>query len=216
MAYALFAQNPTKAAPGSLQTLEQRLAAEIHRQHLIRLSDDEILVIELDATKVPPSADIISLRVDPATGRLAALLATKPHPVRVSGRVSRRVELVVPGRTIHPGEIITPQDLVHTQLQSSKILPQSLTSAQQLIGKEARRVLAAGRAVDARKVGPPLLVEKNSEVDIHFATPTLTIKAKGRALEDGGLGDVVKIMNIESRKIIDARITGHETVTIVN
>jgi flagella basal body P-ring formation protein FlgA len=42
----------------------------------------------------------------------------------------------------------------------------------------------------------------------------MTLTARARALEDGGEGDVVRVTNLESRKIIDAVVTGSGEVRV--
>jgi flagella basal body P-ring formation protein FlgA len=49
------------------------------------------------------------------------------------------------------------------------------------------------------QLGPPALIERNQIVQVRFAGSQLIINTEGRALERGGVGDRVKVMNLSSR-----------------
>lgn len=40
------------------------------------------------------------------------------------------------------------------------------------------------------------------------------LSAKGKALENGGLGDTVRVMNTQSKSVVQGTVTGPETVSI--
>ena len=42
----------------------------------------------------------------------------------------------------------------------------------------------------------------------------IMLSAQGKALENGGLGDTVRVMNIQSKSVVQGTVTGPETVSI--
>ncbi len=77
-----------------------------------------------------------------------------------------------------------------------------------LLGLETRRRLPAGRPVRRDDVGPPRLVRRGDPVTVVYRSGALELLLTARALEDGGLGQVVRLINPDSGRGLRARITG--------
>lgn len=114
-----------------------------------------------------------------------------------------RAEVLVAARTIRPHEIIAADDLTTRHIPAAG----GLTHADQAVGQEARVALYAGRAIRPGDIGPPALIERNQIVPLVFDNGVLRISTEGRALERGGAGDRIRIMNIASRQTVTARVT---------
>jgi flagella basal body P-ring formation protein FlgA len=65
------------------------------------------------------------------------------------------------------------------------------------------------RESDVRK---PVQVAKGSTVTMVFQAPGITLTGMGRAMGEGGLGDVVVVLNPSSYRQISATVTGPGTV----
>jgi len=111
-------------------------------------------------------------------------------------------ESLVAARTIRAETVIGPDDLT----TSDTAYPGALIHPADALGLEARVTIYAGRPVRAGDLGPPAVVERNQIVPISFLSGGLTIKAVGRALARGGVGDVIRVMNLESRTTVSGRI----------
>ena len=104
-------------------------------------------------------------------------------------------DMVMPNRTIRVNTVLTAQDLVLAEGQRAD----AFDRIEDVVGQEARVVLYAGRPILFSSIGPPALVERNQIVSIRFEGAGLVISTEGRALERGGIGDRVRIMNLTSR-----------------
>lgn len=111
-------------------------------------------------------------------------------------------DIVVPVHTIRAGDVVYPEDL--TLRETSGGSPSF--SPDEILGLEAKRVLYAGRPVRRSDFGPPSLVERNQIVTLIFQTPALKIATEGRALGRGGEGDVLRVINLESRSTVTGRV----------
>lgn len=110
-------------------------------------------------------------------------------------------ETIVPSRTIPAGQIIEEQDL----LRRDGALPGVASDAAQIVGLEARIALYAGRPIRLADVGAPAVIERNQIVALIFTGSGLHISTEGRALDRGGPGDVIRVMNMTSRNTVSAR-----------
>jgi len=83
-----------------------------------------------------------------------------------------------------------------------------------LVGLETRRAIYAGRPVVAADLGPPTLVRRNAVVVMLYSDRGLGIRTEGRALESGGAGEVVRVLNLTSRRSLLATVTGENQVEV--
>jgi flagella basal body P-ring formation protein FlgA len=83
-----------------------------------------------------------------------------------------------------------------------------------LVGLETRRAIYTGRPVVAADLGPPTLVRRNAVVEMIYSDRGLGIRTEGRALESGGAGEVVRVINLTSRQSILATVTGPNQVAV--
>jgi flagella basal body P-ring formation protein FlgA len=102
---------------------------------------------------------------------------------------------VAPTRTLRPGTLITIADLTLLDAEHMGMYDR----IDDVAGQEARIALYAGRPIPFEAIGPPALINRNEIVALHFQAAGLTISTEGRALERGGVGDRVRIMNLSSR-----------------
>jgi len=166
------------------------------------------------------SVAVESLSVDPNSGRFTAMMiAPARGPVQarqqVAGRAVTLLDLPVPARRIMPGEVISIRDVDWIQVRDERGLGDVLTEAESLIGQTPRRTLPAGQPVRVRDVAAPITVGKNSSVSMIFETANMTLLARGRALQDGAVGDTIRVINTQSNRTIDAVVAAPGVVRIV-
>jgi len=70
------------------------------------------------------------------------------------------------------------------------------------------------RAVQSTAVQQPILVPKGSLVTIVLQIPKMTLTAQGKALDNGSDGDTIRITNSQSKKVIEAEVTGPGKVVV--
>lgn len=119
-------------------------------------------------------------------------------------------DVVVPTRTIRPDTLITAQDLTVVQGYRSD----AFDRIEDVVGQEARVALYVGRPVLFTSIGPPALVDRNEIVLLRYAQNGLVITTDGRALERGGIGDRVRIMNLSSRATLFGYVQADGTVSV--
>ncbi|WP_323763949.1 flagellar basal body P-ring formation chaperone FlgA [Marinovum sp.] len=119
-------------------------------------------------------------------------------------------ETVVPARTLRANTIIAPTDLT----MRSTDVPGALSDPDQIIGRETRVTLYAGRPIRPGDIGPPALVTRNQIVTLHFTAGGLRILADGRALGRGGAGDRIRVMNLSSRATLFGTVQPDGTINV--
>ena len=83
-----------------------------------------------------------------------------------------------------------------------------------VIGLETRIAVFQGQPILQKNLGPAAVIERNQSVQLAFQSGTLTILSDGRALERGGVGDRIRVMNIASRSTITGVIAADGSVYV--
>lgn len=82
------------------------------------------------------------------------------------------------------------------------------------IGKEMRRTIYAGAKLNASHVDKPTLVRRNTRVNMVYRIGRLEMSAIGRALDEGGDGDIISVMNLESKRRVQGLIRPDGTIEV--
>jgi flagellar basal body P-ring formation protein FlgA len=147
-------------------------------------------------------------------GRTLFLLAALLLPTMASAEpAGKPASVVVPVRTIPLGSVIRAEDVM---LQAALQVPPSdiAQSLAAVVGKETRRALYANRPIRSGEIGPVTLVDRNARVTLRFRYGPIELTTMGRAMEAGGIGQMIRVMNLDSRRTIYGRISGPEVVDV--
>jgi len=124
----------------------------------------------------------------------------------------RLVLLLVPMPALAESLVATQTIRAHSVLRAEDVtlvaaeIPGALTDPAAAIGLETRTTIYPGRPIRQAELGPPALVERNQVVPLVYEMGSLSILTEGRALERGGQGDLIRIMNIGSRATVSGRV----------
>ena len=156
---------------------------------------------------------------DPRTRRFIAIVAAPADDpaarrIRVTGRVHRVIDVPVLTRRVLAGEVIRERDVKWIAMRGDRLQQDTIQDPGALIGKSPRRGLRAGVPVRVSDVRLPVLVPRRSLVTIMYRVRSMTLTAQGRALEDGGAGDTVRVANTQSNTVVQAVVTGANRVSV--
>ena len=119
---------------------------------------------------------------------------------------------VVVKKNITQGEVITEDHLTYS-FQISDDLPGGFTTMSEIIGRKAKFNLARGAVIKTRQLEIVYPVEKGKAVLVVANNSRLSITVNAIALEAGQLGDMIKVKNSTSGKILNAIVTGEKKVS---
>lgn len=168
---------------------------------------------------VTPTLGVTDLAYNPRTRRFSAtLIAPEGDPtakrVRVTGRLHKVLDVPVLTRRLMTGDIITKKDIRWIKVRASRTQSNIILDSANLVGMSVKRGQRAGRPLRSVDVGRPVMVPKGSYVTLVLKTPVMLITAKGRALEDGGMGDTIRVTNSQSNTVVEGMVTGANRVVI--
>jgi flagella basal body P-ring formation protein FlgA len=123
--------------------------------------------------------------------------------------------LPTPRVVIYPGDIIQNDMLMDAPADEVQgVVGTVVETRSELIGKRAIRTLLPGRAILAIAVGNPRAVVNGAEVTLVYSEGDLKIVAAASALQDGGVGDVIKVRNIDSGLTISGTVQADGSVRV--
>ncbi|WP_149981592.1 flagellar basal body P-ring formation chaperone FlgA [Pseudoalteromonas rhizosphaerae] len=127
----------------------------------------------------------------------------------------RMIELtpvIIATENLSRGEVIEAHHLRLIMKPKHFVRAQYLQDQELLIGSRSKRNIRSGYPVALNQI---CMVCKGDNVTIFAIIRGLKIKTSGLALEDGTLGEQVKVKNAKSGKVLNARVDGVESVQVI-
>jgi flagella basal body P-ring formation protein FlgA len=154
------------------------------------------------------------LSYDPRSRRFEALIdlpsgAARRPLLRVAGSLVETSETVVALRPIAQGEVLRSADLRIERRPKTEA-----ATIEEIVGLAAKRALKPGQVIRAADVMRPELVARNESVTVIFEVPGMVLTTLGKAIESGALGDVISVVNVQSKRTIQATVRGSGRVSV--
>ncbi|MEO1656255.1 MAG: flagellar basal body P-ring formation chaperone FlgA [Pseudomonadota bacterium] len=166
-------------------------------------------------TQVRGAVETIEItEFDLHTGRFAAIIGHGPNRKGINGRAAVTVPVVVTRAGVRRNHTLTSSDLEVRHVPFSQVPVSAFAAPEDLEGYAVLRSMPAGRPIRDEDVGAPRLLNKNDAVEIVYRRGGLELSVRGRALEDGGRGDVIRVAAQGGGDIVSAEITGPGLVVV--
>lgn len=178
--------------------------------------DKQGMEINLPADR-PPNFFLSNFDYDSSARRFRATLMAdggdEQIATPVSGRVLLRHDVPVLNRRLEGGAVIGESDIEWKSVEEDRA-GDMVAAKDQLVGMQLRRVTEEGVVLHARDVMEPRLVSRGGLVTIKIETPALLVTAQGKALQDGKLGDTVRVINTQSSRTVEGVVESDGSVRI--
>jgi flagellar basal body P-ring formation protein FlgA len=161
-----------------------------------------------------------SLSYNGASGRFEATYvspgsrALELNPAKVVGSISDIIRVPVLTRAILKGDVITQQDVSIERRRRSELGGEVMTDIVRIAGNAARRPMGRGSMIREGDVQRPEVVERNATILMTFEQPGLQLTMRGRALQGGAIGDTIQAQNLNSKRTVEAVVTGPNRVAV--
>jgi len=134
--------------------------------------------------------------------------------IRATARIAALAPVVVAARPIGRLKPITSDDLKMEKMNLAELPAGTMTEADDVIGKRARRNIDAGDILRPDLIEMPPLVKRGDMVVIVAESEGFKVTATGEAKSDGLRGEQVKVVNLDSNKRFSARVVDKKTVRV--
>lgn len=172
---------------------------------------------------IPQNRDVV-LRVEPAgeqgfIGDIVFLVRSfkngnllRTESVRTRIEVER--DVVTAARGLPAGTVLAESDIRTVRRWVRRIHPHALLSMEEASGKRLAVPVASGAEILASMLREIPLVRKGKMVKMVFDNGPMQIVTVGLSEEDGVAGNIVRVKNITSNKVIYARVLSESLVGI--
>ena len=130
-------------------------------------------------------------------------------------RVEKKVYVVVAKRNIPAGEILTYRDVEIRPVPESRGR-NGLISLKEVVGKVVKRDIRAGEVIKRRDLKPNFIVLRGKPVKVIYDLGSIHIELLGLPMENGALGDIIKVKNISTGKKLLCKVVGQNTVVFLS
>lgn len=210
---------------GAIPTERIREAVEmaIRSQMPWRNEDVTIRDIRFDESVSLPTGRL-SYRITPARNEdflgqtiLALHLFVDGEPVRkiwVNADISVMADVVVVARALGRNEPIETADLAVEHRDLADLPSDAVRRVDDVIGNRTTRMIYPGTVMQTGMITLPPLVKRGDVVKIVASSGPMTITATGMVKQQGAKGDLVRVVNTDSNRMITARVTGPGAVAV--
>jgi flagellar basal body P-ring formation protein FlgA len=133
---------------------------------------------------------------------------------RFTGALVELAEVGVLARPVGRGETIRSADITIERRPKAEVSSDGVDSLDQAIGFAARQALPAGRLLKRGDLVKPDLVKRDEQVTLLFEAPGITLTMRGKALESGTQGDLVNVLNVQSKRTIQGYVSGPSRIFV--
>jgi len=170
-------------------------------------------------TTIVPTVGVRDLVYDPRMNRFSAVVevpagAANATRVKIGGNIFASARIPVLSHAMTRGDTITEQDIEWVDVREEVVRRDIVTNLRQMVGQEPRYPLRAGAPVRMVELQKPVVVAKNAPVTMTIRTRFMTLSALGSAVDDGSIGDIIRVTNTHSKQVVEARVDGPGEVSV--
>ncbi len=159
---------------------------------------------------------------DPRTSRFDILFSLPGSTVarqaglRYSGFIVETVMTPVLTRPVSRAENIKVSDIIVEKRPKSEITGDTVLNVDEVIGFNARQPLRAGQPLRRADLVKPEMVKRDEFVTIAYEVPGIMLTIRGKAIEAGAQGDMITVLNIQTKRNVQGIVTGPGRVTMLS
>ncbi len=131
----------------------------------------------------------------------------------IVGQIKRYQKVPVLNRPVKMGDLITG-DLVTAEKRQILNSREAIAQFEQVIGMQAARYLSAGQVLNYSDLKKEQIMKRGQMVKAVFAHAFFDVSIAAQVEEAGSVGDVIKIKNMDSQKVVAARVVEKGLVRI--
>lgn len=172
------------------------------------------LSVPVYVTSADPGLQVLRIAADPARHETEFTLWTSKEPENLPFVVTLQRALKLPTlvarRSVPAGEIVSTSDFAVEMRPAGQTRAASSISQENLAGLETRAGLRAGQPVALDQFKRPILVRPGALATLIVRGSAFSIKTIVDPLEQGVLGQEIRVRNSETRQVVEAKVVGRD------
>jgi len=139
---------------------------------------------------------------------------TKPWKIYIPINITQYRNVLVTSRPLFRGQLIEQNCIRFARIELTRSNQPFMLEAKHVIGKILTRALNAGKPIKMHDLAAQNLVKRGQEVILIATTLSIQVRMNGKALADGALGDLIRVKNLKTQKIVEGIVSKTGTVMV--
>jgi len=158
--------------------------------------------------------------LDPRSGRFDIAMEipgsnlTRRVSLHYTGTMMETAETAVLTRSLAKGELVRKSDIMLARKPKTELKADAFDTLDHLVGMEARAAIPAGQPLRQADLIKPDRIKRDESITLVYEVPGILLTCRGKALESGADGDVISVLNVQSKRTVQGTVTGPGRVTI--
>ena len=185
--------------------------------------DVEVQLSGLEKKITLPAGDVRAEFRPPLSGKYeGTLLITaelsvggrfvKAVPIRVKVEITHSA--VVTTKMIERGDKFTKENVVLARKSTTSIMRGSISRLEDVLGRSAAVPVPAGVVLRLTEIFDPPLIKQGQIIQAVVRKGNLEISVEAKAMENGKIGDRIRVENTLSRKVLRGKVLNEKTVLV--
>ena len=168
---------------------------------------------------MPAQAEVSKFTFNPQKDTFEATVsapsATNPvFETTITGSVERVVSIPVLRSTLKNGDIIGKADIDFIDVMQKDVQRDYMITEESLYGMTPRRMVMTGKPIRDMELENPQIVSRGAPVTLVYKDGAMTLSARGKSMQGGARGDLVRVINMNSNRSLEGIITAENEITV--
>ena len=205
--------------------IEQNIAHALERRgglgdaaNLTLTFDRDLQDVQLDASNSGAMQPVAN-RFEPRSGRFDVTFevvddsGTAATRLRFTGTAIETVEAAVLTRNVERNDILKSSDVVLERRPKADVGGDA-AGRNHSVGMQMRHPMRSGQPLRSADLVKPDLVQRDQEVTVIYQSAGLYLTTRGKALDSGAEGDLVNVLNPQTKRTLSGTVSARAQVTI--
>lgn len=140
--------------------------------------------------------------------------ANTPWTVYVQASVALIEPVLVASRPMSRGTVLNGDDVTLMKQDTARMTQGYLTDIKQVDGMVLRYSVRAGTVLRPALLQPPIVIKRGERVIIEASGGGVRVRMEGQALMNGAVGDIIRVRNLSSRRVVEGTVVSPGVVQV--
>jgi len=139
---------------------------------------------------------------------------TKPWSLHVPVTISVYKKVLAATHTLQRGDILTESDLKLIKYDVSRLSYGYFEDIKIGVGMKVKRHIMVDKVLTPAMLKKPQVIKRGQKVSILAHSGRMQVRMIGKALNNGAIGDRIRVMNMKSRQKVEGVVTSSSEVEV--
>jgi len=164
-----------------------------------------------------PTITVMNSSYNKSRHTFSATLMTPDNKThKFTGVAHAMVQIPVLNTPARRGDYIKQSMISMMNIREDMIADNMILTIDELVNMSPRKIIRANTPIASKDLAKPTMVKRGDLVTMRLHQGPIQITALAKALETGTKGDLIRVMNMDSKRTLQAQITGLGEATVFN